>query len=68
MLLSEDDLKDTPVLVIANKQDLDSAMSINEIIDLLGLHELNSTWNIQGVCAIKNEGLFEGLEWLTNNL
>ena len=52
-----------PVLVLANKQDLPSAMDVSKIESLLGLKELGSSahWHIQPTCAITGEGLDEGI-------
>ncbi|KTB11285.1 ADP-ribosylation factor 2 [Nakaseomyces glabratus] len=55
--------------VFANKQDLPEAMSAAEITEKLGLHSIrNRPWFIQATCATSGEGLYEGLEWLSNNL
>jgi len=65
-VLSEDDTEGWPLLVFANKQDLPSAMSIAEVTEKLKLHSLcNRRWYIQGSCATTGEGLYEGLDWLT---
>lgn len=53
-----------PVLILANKQDLPSALDVAKIESLLGLKELGSSyhWHIQPTCAITGEGLDEGIE------
>ncbi|XP_030076279.1 ADP-ribosylation factor-like protein 4D [Microcaecilia unicolor] len=55
-----------PVLVLANKQDLPTALSVTEVEKLLALHELGSaTLNaIQGCSAADGLGLHQGLEKL----
>eukprot|EP01006_Ploeotia_vitrea_P048879 TRINITY_DN67285_c5_g3_i2.p1 TRINITY_DN67285_c5_g3~~TRINITY_DN67285_c5_g3_i2.p1 ORF type:complete len:193 (+),score=7.09 TRINITY_DN67285_c5_g3_i2:100-678(+) len=66
-LLSEDELRDTVLLVLANKQDLPNAMSTPEVTEKLGLHSLrNRKWFIQGTCATTGDGLYEGLDWLSH--
>ncbi len=40
--LSEDELKDAALLVLANKQDLPNALSVGELTDKLGLHNLRN--------------------------
>jgi ADP-ribosylation factor protein 1 len=66
-MLAEDELRDAIVLVFANKQDLPHAMSAAEITDQLGLHTLRSRrWYIQACCATTGDGLYEGLDWLSN--
>jgi ADP-ribosylation factor protein 1 len=68
-MLNEDELRDAVLLVFANKQDLPHAMNAAEITDKLGLHSLRQrNWYIQSTCATSGEGLYEGLDWLSNNL
>ncbi|OMJ07430.1 ADP-ribosylation factor 1 [Smittium culicis] len=68
-LLNEDDLRDSILLVLANKQDLPNAMDSAEITDKLGLRSMrNRDWYIQSTCATSGEGLYEGLDWLSNNM
>lgn len=68
-MLQEDDLRDAVLLVFANKQDLPNAMNASDITDKLGLQTLRSTtWHVQGACAILASGLYEGLDWLSNEL
>jgi GTPase SAR1 family protein len=68
--MTEDGLQDCCVLILANKQDLPSAMSIEEITEKLELNKLppTRTWHIQGASAVKGEGLYEGLDWLKDTL
>merc|ERR1711972_261151 len=68
-MLQEDELKDAALLVLANKQDLPQAMSVNECTEKLGLNQLrNRDWYIQSTCATTGDGLYEGLDWLANTL
>merc|ERR1712233_176166 len=68
-MLNEDELRDALLLVSANKQDLPNAMNAAEITDKLGLHSLrNRNWYIQATCATSGDGLYEGLDWLSNQL
>ncbi|CAL8094754.1 unnamed protein product [Calicophoron daubneyi] len=68
-MLNEDELRDAVLLVFANKQDLPQAMSAADITDKLGLHTLrNRLWFIQAACATSGNGLYEGLDWLSNTL
>ena len=68
-MLGEDELRDAVLLVFANKQDLPNAMNAAEITDKLGLHALRQRhWYIQSTCATSGEGLYEGLDWLSNNI
>ncbi|KAI9754649.1 MAG: hypothetical protein M4579_004612 [Chaenotheca gracillima] len=68
-MLNEDELRDALLLVFANKQDLPNAMNAAEITDHLGLHSLRQrAWFIQSTCATSGDGLYEGLEWLSDRL
>lgn len=68
-MLNEDELRDSILLVFANKQDLPNAMSAAEMTDKLGLHGLrHRQWYIQACCATTGDGLYEGLDWLSATL
>lgn len=54
---------------LVNRQDLPNAMNAAEITDKLGLHSLrHRNWYIQATCATSGDGLYEGLDWLANQL
>ncbi|CAM9932746.1 unnamed protein product [Heterosigma akashiwo] len=68
-LMSEDALQDAKLLVYANKQDLPHSASAAELTDKLGLRDLRRReWFIQSTCAVTGEGLYDGMEWLSNAL
>merc|ERR1719382_2151010 len=68
-MLSEDEMRDAVLLVIANKQDLPNAMSTSEVAEKLGLCDLRRRqWFVQSACATTGAGLFEGLDWLSRTL
>ncbi|KAM9807861.1 ADP-ribosylation factor 4-like [Neosynchiropus ocellatus] len=68
-MLAEDELRDAVLLVFANKQDLPNAISVSELTDKLGLHTLqHKRWYMQSTCATQGTGLYEGLDWLSNEL
>lgn len=68
-MLQEDELRDAVLLVFANKQDLPNAMSATELTDKLGLNSVRGRrWYIQSTCATQGHGLYEGLDWLSNEL
>ena len=68
-MLAEEELRNASVLILANKQDLPQAMSVSEMTERLGLCNLrNHKWNLQATCAISGDGLYEGLDWLANNI
>uniref|UniRef100_UPI00358E62CF ADP-ribosylation factor 2-like isoform X1 n=2 Tax=Myxine glutinosa TaxID=7769 RepID=UPI00358E62CF len=67
-MLDEEELREANLLVFANKQDLPNAMNVGELTQTLGLHCLHRrNWYIQATCATNGDGLYEGLDWLTNS-
>ncbi|KAG8372420.1 hypothetical protein BUALT_Bualt12G0064300 [Buddleja alternifolia] len=68
-ILEEEELRGAVVLLFANKQDLPGALDDAAITEALELHKIkNRQWAIFKTSAIKGEGLFEGLDWLSNTL
>ena len=68
-LLAEEDLKNVPLLVFSNKQDLDLALEAEEVMEHTKLQEITDrTWFIQACSAVTKEGLEEGMEWLVNTI
>mmetsp|Transcript_21573 Transcript_21573/g.54927 ORF Transcript_21573/g.54927 Transcript_21573/m.54927 type:complete len:189 (-) Transcript_21573:1649-2215(-) len=64
-LLEHEDLARTPILVLANKQDLRDAMSAGELTGALGLAAIrNHDWAIQPCCALTGAGLMDALSWV----
>ena len=68
-MLDEEELKSAILVVLANKQDLEGAMSVTEVYSALGLDALkNRTFQIFKASAVKGEGLDEAMDWLSNAL
>ncbi|XP_057296678.1 ADP-ribosylation factor 4 [Hydractinia symbiolongicarpus] len=68
-MVNEDELKDATILVFANKQDLPNALSVSEMTEKLDLHNMRGRkWYVQAACATQGTGLYEGLDWLSNEL
>ena len=68
-LLSEEHLKDVPMLVYANKQDLQFALDADAVMESLELAKIKErTWNIQACSAFTKEGLSDGMEWLIKTI
>ncbi|XP_046548661.1 ADP-ribosylation factor 2-like [Haliotis rubra] len=68
-MVQEDELREAIILVFANKQDLPNAMTVSDIRDKLALSNLkNREWYTQTACATSGDGLYEGLDWLSNKL
>ncbi|RHY32388.1 hypothetical protein DYB32_002625 [Aphanomyces invadans] len=68
-MFGEDELRDSKLLVYANKQDLPNAMPTTDIVAKMNLTSVTKNpWFIQSCSAVTNDGLFEGLEWLSKAL
>lgn len=66
-MLSEEELQGANLLVFANKQDQEGALTPAEVTTRLGLHLLKDrNWRIEGCSAVQGTGLSEGLDWLVN--
>lgn len=59
-----------PLLVYANKQDIEYSMIVTEVRDMLDLESIPAgrPWHIQGVSVVTGQGLKEGMDWLTAQL
>jgi len=69
-LLSEKELKDAALLILANKQDVTSCCTIEQITDKFSLYKLccGRSWHIQACDATSGTGLQDGLDWLCRQL
>jgi small GTP-binding protein len=68
-LLENENLKNTVILIYANKQDLSGAKRVNEIIQIYELDKIKDhIWNIQPCSAQTGEGLITGMKWLSDQL
>lgn len=62
-------MKNAILVVLANKQDMENALSVAEVHHELGLESLkNRTFQIFKTSAIRGDGLDEAIEWLANSL
>ena len=60
-------LKSCPILLFANKQDLDGALEPDKIAEKLELNLLpESRYHVEGSCARTGKGLYEGMTWLAS--
>mmetsp|Transcript_56007 Transcript_56007/g.133444 ORF Transcript_56007/g.133444 Transcript_56007/m.133444 type:complete len:194 (+) Transcript_56007:67-648(+) len=65
--LAEDTLKGVPLLVLANKQDIDMALNEDEVQAELQLEQLRArglTYAVRGCCAQTGAGVLDALQWL----
>ncbi|KFZ03102.1 hypothetical protein V502_11220 [Pseudogymnoascus sp. VKM F-4520 (FW-2644)] len=68
-IITATEMKESLLLVFANKQDIKGAMKPQEVIEALELHKLEKhTWSVMPSCATAGDGLLDGLAWLSNNI
>lgn len=69
-MFEEDELEKSVLMVLANKQDIEGCMSVNEIRDLLDLDNIVSgrRFNIFGTDVINGDGINEAFDWLSKCL
>ena len=68
-LLAEAQLAKVPLLVFANKQDMELALGADEVMEHLELAGIEDrTWNIQACSAMTQVGLNEGMKWLIETI
>ncbi|KAL7743573.1 hypothetical protein ACLKA6_013378 [Drosophila palustris] len=63
-VLHVNELKDSVLMVFANKQDLPQAIAPADLAMRLRLHELQQRWKVHGVSASNGLGVHEGMEQL----
>ncbi|EPY24266.1 Arf/Sar family, other [Strigomonas culicis] len=69
LLTEEPELRQSILLVLANKQDLDSAASPAELMEVLELGKFKDrTWTLMGCSAATGESLNEAMNWIAESL
>uniref|UniRef100_A0A914QB84 ADP-ribosylation factor n=1 Tax=Panagrolaimus davidi TaxID=227884 RepID=A0A914QB84_9BILA len=62
-------IQDVTLLILANKQDLPNALSVEEIKEKLKLANINTqNWHIQGCSAYSGYGLYDGFAWIAKQI
>lgn len=57
-LLADEKLNDVPIMIFANKQDLENVMKVSEVAEAVGLVKLKDrTWQIQECSALEGTGI-----------
>ncbi|NXB73247.1 ARL14 protein, partial [Donacobius atricapilla] len=64
LILKNDSIKNVPVVVLANKQDLPGALNAEEVTRRFKMkkHCSDRNWYVQPCCAVTGEGLAEALQ------
>ena len=64
-ILDSEEMRGVPVVVLANKQDLQHAASSADVANKLGLAQIRThPWFIQATCATSGDGLLEAMSEL----
>ncbi|KAK3086544.1 hypothetical protein FSP39_020011 [Pinctada imbricata] len=70
LTMSEKELKKCPFVILANKQDVPGAMTMDEIAEKLDLQNMKAAkgkkWAIFPTSALTGEGFSEALDWITD--
>jgi len=68
-ILSHEKLKSLPILILANKQDLNRALSPENIIKKISVEKLKEKkWHFLGTSVETGVGIEEGLDWMISIL
>nr|ASM47583.1 ADP ribosylation factor 4A [Leptochiton asellus] len=67
-IVNEDELRDSVLAIMANKQDLPGALSADEVARQLELSSVRIPWAIFSTSATEGTGLYETLDWLSEQL
>ena len=64
-MLSEDELREAPILIYLNKIDIPNGLKQEYVIEKMRLNSIrNRQWFLQPCSACAGDGLYEGLNWL----
>ena len=65
--ISDEELRDVPIVILANKQDLSDVMNREEILNdlMTNTYLTGRKWEVFAVSGTLGQGLVEGLDWLT---
>ncbi len=64
-IITNENMLSVPVVIIANKSDLPTAVKPSELIQQLSLHSISRRrWYIQSACAITGDGIVEAMQQL----
>lgn len=68
-LLDEEELKGVPIVILANKQDLQTALKVEEISEMMELSKIKDRpWQVIPTSALKGEGVSTAFEWLSETI
>ena len=66
-ILDSEEMKDVPLVVLANKQDLPDARSPADVATEIGLHQIRDRkWSIHGTSAVSGQGVYDSIAELSS--
>lgn len=68
-LLKQEKLAGATLIVLCNKQDINGALSVEEIKTTLDLDSITTRhWMIAPCCGLTGDGLEKGMEWIMSDI
>ena len=65
-IINNGSMSTVPVVILANKMDVTTAMKPSELIERLSLHSIpRQRWFVQSACALTGDGIIEGMQQLS---
>jgi ADP-ribosylation factor-like protein 2 len=70
LILQQEKLVGATLLVLANKQDVQGALTTDQIAEALQLDQIHHDrhWSIQACSAVTKEGLLQGMDWIVQDI
>ncbi|TDH66615.1 uncharacterized protein CCR75_005157 [Bremia lactucae] len=65
-MLTNSELSEVPLLILANKMDLEDAQTVNQIAGILAVERRQGAIASYPICATKREGIEEAMNWLVD--
>ncbi|KAK5584038.1 hypothetical protein RB653_005645 [Dictyostelium firmibasis] len=67
VLCEHEKFKNSQLLIFANKQDKEGALTPRELTDILDLYSIqNQKWFVQPCSAINGTGIYDGFDWISS--
>jgi len=67
-LIRHPHLKDVPILLLANKKEIQEVKSTSEIHDYFSIGMDSRSFNIQAISSLNGEGVSNAVSWLCDTL
>ena len=68
-MLAEEELEKCPVLILANKQDIEGCLKPEIVEEKIGIKEYTGkTYHVEGTSVVSGKGIKEAFDWLASIL